>query len=106
MIKPLPLIATIFSIFALLPDILKRKKYSDYSLSVTVFTLISVSVWLLHYYQIKDWFSAVEVLIVFALNLQILYGILSTPKTEERSVFRQTSDGVHGYTFEECTAQE
>ena len=106
MIKPLPLIATIFSIFALLPDITNRRKFSEYSLSVTVFTLISVIVWLIHYYQTEDWFSMVGVSVVLALNFRNLYVILSKPKTVERSVFRQTSNGVHGYTFEECTVQE
>lgn len=104
--KLLPLIATIFSVYSTLPGIFKKKKATDYSLTVNVLTLISVFVWLYYYYQTKDWVPLVEAVFVVILNLQILYVLLSKPEPEERSVFRQTSDGVYGYTFEECTPQE
>ena len=104
--KTLPLIATSFGILKLIPKLLSEKKYSEYSLGVTVFTLISVCMWLIHYYRIKEWIPALEVLIVLVINLQILYVLLSKPKPEERSVFRQTSDGVYGYTLEGCTGPE
>ena len=102
--KPLALTATIFGIFALLPGF--ESNEAPPSLGVTVLTMFSILLWLLHYYQTKDWFSMMEVSVVLALNLRNLYVILSKPKTGERSVFRQTSDGVYGYTFEECGAIE
>lgn len=104
--KSLPLFASFFGVMSMLPNLLKEKKYSDYSLGVTVLTLIGVSLWLFHHYQVKDWVSMVEASILLVINLQILYVILSRPKPEERSVFRQTSDGVYGYTFEGCTERE
>lgn len=98
MIKPLALTATIFGIFALLPGFESKK--APPSLRVTVLTVISIILWLLHYYQSRDWLSMLEVLVALALNLRNLYVILSKPKTGERSVFRQKSGGVRGYTFE------
>jgi hypothetical protein len=100
----LALTATIFGIFALLPNFESNK--APPPLGVTVLTMFSILLWLIHYYQTKDWISMVEVSVVMALNLRNLYVLLSKPKTEERSVFRQTSDGVYGYTFEECGARE
>lgn len=104
--KTIPLIASFLGVMSLLPDLLKNKKRSDYSLGVTVFTLISLSLWLFHHYQVNDWVSMIEASILLVINLQILYAILSKPKPEERSVFRQTSDGVYGYTLEGCTGPE
>ena len=104
--KTIPLIATFFGVMSMIPDLLKEKKYSEYSLGVTVFTLIGISLWLFHHYQVKDWVSMIEMLVLLVINLQILYVILSKPKPEERSVFRQTSDGVYGYTLEGCTGPE
>lgn len=106
MMEPLPLIATFFSLYALLPDLFKEKKSSDYSLGVTVLSLISVLVWLYYHYLEKKWIPMVEGFALLLLNLQILYVLLSKSGPEERSVFRQTSDGVYGYTLEECTPQE
>lgn len=104
--KSLPLIATFFGVMSAIPELLKEKKYSEYSIEVTVFTLIGISLWLIHHYKQKDWVSMIEASVLLVINLQILYVILSKPKPEERSVFRQTSDGVYGYTLEGCTGPE
>jgi len=104
--KTIPLIATFFSLMSMVPELLKEKKRSEYSIEVTVLTLIGISLWLFHYYKEKNWMSAIEVVAALVINLQILYVILSKPKPEEHSVFRQTSDGVYGYTFEGCTERE
>ena len=97
MIKPLALTATIFGIFAILPNF--ETKEAPPPPGVTLLTIVSILLWILHHYQSKDWFSMMELLFVLALNLRNLYVILSKPKIEERTVFRQTSDGVYGYTF-------
>lgn len=96
------LFASFLGIFATIPSILKEKEREDYSLGITLMSLLGILIWLVHYYRTKDWVSAGEILFALILNLQILYVILTTPKPEKPSASQQFSDGLSGYTFEEC----